>query len=420
MSLGPRESSPSGMGPRSTTTPALESSLYFQCAAMPYSARRCIANVRICSLDRLAGGADHRRVQRLVHVEFRHRDEVLEPAGDRIPPGVDDAEDRVAVADRLDQDTDAHQVVDVGEVAPTHDHLLVDRVVVLGPAGDRGLELCPTQVALHLVDHRSEVVVARGGALGHQADDLVVHLGMQCAEGEVLELPLDRVHAQPVGQRRVDLQGLAGLAARGVLGHVAPGAGVVQTVGKLDHQDPDVLGHRDDHLADGLGLRRLAVLDLVELGDAVDEHGHLVAELVAQVAQVVVGVLDGVVQERGREGRRGHAQLGQDGRHRERMGDVGVAALALLAAVGACGRPVGALDDPDVGLRVGGMDRAEQRLEGRVGRVALRRQAGKPRPHADGRRRAGGGDRLLCHGPPRGCRETSLRGFGHRHTRSKA
>ncbi len=32
----------------SVSTPLRPSSLYFQCAATPYSARRCIAKVRIC------------------------------------------------------------------------------------------------------------------------------------------------------------------------------------------------------------------------------------------------------------------------------------------------------------------------------------------------------------------------------------
>ncbi len=39
-------------------------------------------------LDRLALGADHRGVQRLVHVELGHRDVVLEPARHRAPPRV--------------------------------------------------------------------------------------------------------------------------------------------------------------------------------------------------------------------------------------------------------------------------------------------------------------------------------------------
>ncbi len=60
----------------------------------------------------------------------------LNRPGHRVPPGVDHAERGVAVAVVLDQDADADQVVDVGELAAAHDHLLVDRVVVLGPAGD--------------------------------------------------------------------------------------------------------------------------------------------------------------------------------------------------------------------------------------------------------------------------------------------
>ena len=42
----------------------------------------------------------------------------------------------------------------------------------------------------------------------------------------------------------------------------------------------------------------------------------------------VVGVLDGVVQQRGAQRRLGHAELGQDRGDGQRVGDVGVAALA--------------------------------------------------------------------------------------------
>ena len=60
---------------------------------------------------------------------------------------------------------------------------------------------------------------------------------------------------------------------------------VVQPVGELDHQHPDVPAHRDDHLADGVGLRRFAVLDLVDLGAAVHEQGDLVAEVAGQLGE---------------------------------------------------------------------------------------------------------------------------------------
>ena len=72
----------------------------------------------------------------------------LNRPGHRVPPRVDHAEHRVAVADRVDEDPDADQVVDVGEVAAAHDHLLVDGVVVLRSTGDRRLDLRVAQVAL--------------------------------------------------------------------------------------------------------------------------------------------------------------------------------------------------------------------------------------------------------------------------------
>ena len=58
-------------------------------------------------------------------------------------------------------------------------------------------------------------------------------------------------------------------------------AHVVEPVGELDQQDADVARHRHDHLAHVLGLRQLAGLELqlVELRQAVDDLGDVVAEL---------------------------------------------------------------------------------------------------------------------------------------------
>ena len=338
-------------------------------------------------LDRLALGPDDRRVQRLVHVELRHRDVVLEPAGHRVPPRVQRAERRVAVAHRLDEHAHRDEVVDLLEVAAAHDHLLVDGVVVLRPAGHRGLDLGAAQVVGHLRAHPGEVLLTGRCALGDEPHDLVVDLGVEGGEGQVLQLPLDGVHAEPVGQRRVDLERLVGLALGRLARDVAPGAGVVQPVGELDDEDADVAGHRDDHLAHGLGLGRLAVGDLVELGHPVDEPRDLVAEVAAQLRQLVVGVLDRVVQQRRRERGRRHPELGEDRRHGEGMRDVGVAGEAHLPAVVLLGHEVGALDDGQVGLGVRRAHGLEDRLEDGVGGPGTS-EAGEARAHP-GRRRQG-------------------------------
>ena len=56
-----------------------------------------------------------------------------------------------------------------------------------------------------------DVALAVGALLGDEALDLAVLARVQGREREVLELPLDRVDAEPVGERRVDLERLPGL-----------------------------------------------------------------------------------------------------------------------------------------------------------------------------------------------------------------
>jgi hypothetical protein len=284
--------------------------------------------------------------------------------------------------------------VDVVEVAAPDDHLLVDRVVVLGAALDLGVDAGLLELGGELARDLLQVGVARGGAGGDEADDLVVLLRLQDREREVLQLPLDRGHAEPVRERGEHLEGLAGLPGLLLGRQEAHGAHVVQPVGELDHQDAGVAGHGDDHLADGLGLRRAAELHLVQLGDAVDEPGDLVTEVALEVDEGVVGVLDGVVEERGDERDGVHAQLTEDGGDGERVGDVRVAGLAPLAAVGLLGDVVGALQQPEVGfgvqLAMDGRERFQHLLDrgGPLGGDA----AGETSAYAPrGRRRSHGG-----------------------------
>ena len=105
----------------------------------------------------------------------------------------------------------------------------------------------------------------------------------------------------------------------------------------------------------------------------------------AHVVEGVRRVLDRVVEQRRDQRRLGHAELGEDRRHRERVGDVGLAALALLAAVHPLGGDVGALEQRQVGLGVVGPDRAEQRLEDRVARLAPGADPRQPGAHPAGR-----------------------------------
>ena len=130
----------------------------------------------------------------------------------------------------------------------------------------------------------------------------------------------------------------------------------------------------------------VAVLDLVELGDAVDEVRDLVAEVAAAARRACTAVSSTVSCSSAAHSVGGvmpsSARIVVD---RERVGDVRVAALALLAAVVALGDLVGPLDDRAGRPWGGSADDPEQRLQHRVAAAALGAEPGQPGAHrADG------------------------------------
>ena len=155
---------------------------------------------------------------------------------------------------------------------------------------------------LHLVvqrvDHFAQVLLALGARLGNHAADLLVLVGLEVVKGKVLKLPLHRVDAQAVRDGGVDLERLARLEDAAVLLERRERAHVVQAVCQLDHDDADVFAHGDEHLADGgrLLVRQAFHLDARNLGNTVDERGHVLVELGGHVLVGDVGVLDRVVK----------------------------------------------------------------------------------------------------------------------------
>ena len=243
-------------------------------------------------LDRLAHRADDRGVQALVEVELGHRDVVLEPPHHRPPPTVDAAERGVAVLRRVDDDPDRDEVEDVVELAALDDHLLVEAPQVLAPAGDLGRDADLGEPGPHLGDRRREVHLALGRPRADEVVELGEALRVQRGEGQVLELLLHLLHAEAVGQRGVDVERLLGDALLLLGRHRRDRAHVVQPVGELDEQHPQVGGHRHQHLAHRGGLLGLAgvELDAVELGDAVDDGRDLGAEVRSRRPARVISV----------------------------------------------------------------------------------------------------------------------------------
>ena len=177
---------------------------------------------------------------------------------------------------------------------------------------------------------------------------------MERSEGEILQLHLHLLHAEPVRKRGVDLEGLASGALLFECRHACDGLQIVETIGELDDQHPNVLSDRHDHLAHrgGLLLFLGVVMDPIELGDPIDDASELCRELPLKFLETDHRVLDGVVKQSGGDGDVVEALTGNDGGHRHRMADVRLARLAVLAAVRLLGHRERRLDHGRFGLRV--------------------------------------------------------------------
>ena len=250
-------------------------------------------------LDDLAAGTDDRRVQALVEVELRHRDVVLEPADHRLVTAVDATERGVAILHRFDDHADRDEVEDVVELLALLHHLLVDAPQVLAATRDLRLDVEIVQTAADFGDRLGEVDLALRRARADEVVELGETLWVQRRERQVFELLLELLHAQAMGKRCVDVERLLGDASLLVAGHRGDGAHVVQAVGELDDQHAQVACHRHQHLAHRRGLLRFFGIELqpLELGDAVDDGGHLGTERGLDIGDRDLGVFDRVVQQ---------------------------------------------------------------------------------------------------------------------------
>ncbi len=271
----------------------------------------------------------------------------------------------VAVLHRLHDDADADEVLHVVELLAPRDHLLVDRPVVLRPALHVGVDLELVETRPQVGEDRVQELLALGRLGGDHLLDLGVPQRVEHRERGVLELPLHVGDAEPVRERRVDVEGLLRDAALLELGQRRDRAHVVEAVGELDEQDPDVLGHRHQHLAQRGGLLCLLGVELeaVELGDTVDDRRHVGPELALDVFLGDRRVLDRVVEQRGGDGDVVESQVGEHEGHTHRVGDVGLPGPTDLLLVRVAGDVVGVLDHRGVATAVALEVAVDQRCE---------------------------------------------------------
>ena len=203
---------------------------------------------------------------------------------------MDQTQGRIAVLHRIHDDPHGDQVVDLLQLLVLLDQLFVDAVQMLWPAADLGLDPGGGQLLLHGGDHRVQGAHVLRLLGGDGALELTVFLRPDVHKAQVFQLALDGPHAEPVGQGRVNLQGLLGLADALFLAAIFQGAHIVEPVRQLDDHHPHVLGDGQEHLAQVLRLgflpgHQLPVTGLGQLGDPVHHLGD-VSRLIADALHV--------------------------------------------------------------------------------------------------------------------------------------
>src|SRR4029078_13382104 len=116
----------------------------------------------------------------------------------RLPKRMDDPNRAVAVLDRVDDHAHRGEGVDLVELAPFLGHLRVDRIEVLGTAGDLRGDSDRIELLGQVATRTRHVALALRAVLVHERLYLAVLARVQRREGEVLELPFDRVDTEPV------------------------------------------------------------------------------------------------------------------------------------------------------------------------------------------------------------------------------
>ncbi len=185
------------------------------------------------------------------------------------------------------------------------------------------------------VFHAAQELLALHAPRFHRRRYPLVAHRIGVAEGQVLKLAAHLAHAQPVRQRSINVLRLARNRLLPLRLQVLQRAHVVQPVGQLDQHHAHIRHHRQQHLAHVFRLAVFAVgeLDLVDLGHALDNVRHLVAEALRNLLARGLRVLHGVVQQRRRNGRRVQLHLHQHLRYLERVHNIGLATQARLPLV---------------------------------------------------------------------------------------
>ena len=185
---------------------------------------------------------------------------------------------------------------------------------------------------------------------------------VQRGKTEIFKFQAHLVHAQPIGNGRVNIQCLARNAAALFAAHHTQRSHVVQAIGKLDQDDADIAHHGQHHLAEvfRLCLSLAFKLDLGELADAIDQFGHFFTELTGHHFLGGAGILYNIVQDAGDDALGVHVHFSKYVRHRNGVIDIRLPRHTVLTFMRFRAKQIGTVNLPDLVCRQVGFEQVTQ------------------------------------------------------------
>ena len=132
-----------------------------------------------------SAGTDNGCMQTLIQVEFGHCDIILEATDDRFPSSVDTSQSRVTIFDRVNNDTNSHDVENFVELFTFLDHLLVDAPQMFPTPGDVSVDIEFRQLRTNVRHRFGEIDIAFRAAAAHEVIKLGITLRVHRGKRQV-------------------------------------------------------------------------------------------------------------------------------------------------------------------------------------------------------------------------------------------
>jgi len=137
-----------------------------------------------------------------------------------------------------------------GEIDRLAAHLVPDAVDVLRAARHLGVQHAGRgQLAFQAIGRLADEEFALAALLVQMTGNVLVDLGVEETEGQVFQFPLQLPDAEPVGQRRIELERLARNRYAQVVGFGGKVAQGLRSRSQAEEDDANILDGSEQHLA---------------------------------------------------------------------------------------------------------------------------------------------------------------------------